>query len=428
MSAAHDTTATPNASMPSLHGTSTKIVTAHAPANTNLVAVEPANIIDMNIEALLRSKGQNGEEMNAKQFASLATEYLLQQYELAKAETNLHGGSSVGMFFNTINNMSSKSLITIGLLSAFAVDVAVFGGGATLLIAKSPLFYGMAAASLLTASLIGTAESNVTRGAYTAVASALALAAAYQVASSNPDYVNAWAHGFTGMDGVHNAAATKAAVAADAKANLADQVQHLTQQVEHGGVNGKHVMTDGNPHNDYLVGDLKTAQRALDAAIIEATKTASDLKALGDEKPSHKIGLLSATAYIGAWLTLAQLQVANIISKGPKWLKEAQQDAKTFKAKKEMIAALETNPSRVDAKLSAVLEKMKEFYLAGIKETQGDAGVKRVTATLFTESNFDKMNDHATELFSEAIKRDDTAMMARAKRSAGFKPAEARIA
>ena len=413
--------------LPELHGVPSKIVKAGAPANTNLVAVEPANIIDMNIEALLREKGRNGEEMNPKQFASLAAEYLLQQYELAKAETTLHSGSSIGMFFNSINNASSKSLITIGLLSAFAVDIAVFGGGATLLIAKSPLFYGMAAASLLTATLIGTAEKPATRAAYTAVASALALAAAYQVSSDSPQYVDAWAHGFSSLDTTHQAAAAKAAIATDVKANLQTQVAALTEQVQHGGIGGRHVATDGNVHNDYLIRDLATAQAALDRAVADAAKTAADLRALGD-KPSHGYGLAASTAYIGAWLTLAQLQVANIISKGPKWLKAAQDDAKTFKAKKEMIKALETNPSRVDAKLSAVLEKMKEFYLAGIKETQGDAGVKRMTSTLFTESNFDKMNDHATALFGDAIKRDDTAMMARAKRSAGLKPAELKTA
>jgi len=226
---------------------------------------------------------------------------------------------------------------------------------------------------------------------------------------------------------MHNAAAAKAAVAADVKANLQSQVERLTEQVQHGGLGGRHVATDGNVHNDYLIRDLATAQAALDRAVTEAARTASDITALG-ARPSNGYGLAASTAYIGAWLTLAQLQVANIISKGPKWLKAAQDDAKTFKAKKEMIKALETNPSRVDAKLSAVLEKMKEFYLAGIKESQGEAGVKHMTSTLFTQANFDKMNDHATALFGDAIKRDDTAMLARAKRSVGFKPAEAKVA
>jgi hypothetical protein len=392
------------------------------------IDLAPTNIIEMNIEQLLRNKGRNGEEMNANQFANLAAEYLLQQYELAKAETTLHGGSSVGMFFNTITNMSSKSLITIGLLSAFAVDIAVFGGGATLLIAKSPLFYGMAAASLLTASLIGTAKTSTARGAYTAVASALALAAAYQVASSNPDYVASWAHGFTGLDTAHNAAATKAAVAADVKSNLQTQYEQLKQLVEHGGVGGKHVAVDGNSANDYLIGDLAKLKVTYDNAIADAAKTAADLKSLGTEKPSAKYGLGFGTAYIGAWLTLAQLQVANIISKGPTWLKESRDEAKVHKAKKEMVRALEENPNRVLAKTAGVLEQMKEFYLAGVAEAKGDAEVKRVTAKLFTDANFDVMNDKAAALFTDAIKRKDISMLDRAKRRMGGTPAHLSMA
>lgn len=420
MRASQDNIALPVISSPSIVPS---IKQAAAP-----IQLEASNIIDMNIEELLRNKGRNGEDMNAKQFANLASEYLLQQYELAKAETTLHAGSSIGLFFNTLNSASSSSLVTVGLLSAFAVDIAVFGGGATLLIAKSPLFYGMAAASLLTASLIGTAKNSVTRGAYTAVASALALAAAYQVASSNPDYVNAWAHGFTGMDAAHNAAATKAAVASDIKTNLETQVKDLTHQVNFGGVNGKHVMTDGNPHNDYLVGDLAKARTALDKAIIDATQTASDLKAMGDQRPSQKFGLASASAYIGAWLTLAQLQVANIISKGPEWLKHSRDEAKVYKANKDMVRALEDNPSRVLAKTSAVLEKMKEFYLAGVAETKGDAEVKRITASLFTDKNFEQMNDDAAALFTASIKRKDVSMVERAKRRMGGTPRHLAIA
>ncbi len=420
MRASQDTIALPVISSPSIVP---KIKQTAAP-----IQLDASNIIDMNIEELLRNKGRNGETMNAKQFANLASEYLLQHYELAKAETTLHAGSSIGLFFNTLNSASSSSLVTIGLLSAFAVDIAVFGGGATLLIAKSPLFYGMAAASLLTASLIGTAKNSITRGAYTAVASALALAAAYQVASSNPDYVNSWAHGFTGMDAAHNAAATKAAVAADAKANLSSQVDQLTQQVNHGGVGGKHVATDGNPHNDYLIGDLAKARAALDKAVIDAAQTGADLKALGDQRPSQKFGLASATAYIGAWLTLAQLQVANIISKGPEWLKRSRDEAKVYKANKDMVRALEDNPSRVLAKTSAVLEKMKEFYLAGVAETKGEAEVKRITASLFTDSNFEKMNDDAAALFTASIKRKDISMVERAKRRMGGTPSHLAIA
>ena len=412
MRASHDALALPAVNSPSI-----------APANDDPtkapIILQPTHIIDMNIEELLRNKGRNGEDMNAKQFANLASEYLLQQYEIAKAETTLHAGSSIGLFFNSINNASSKSLITIGLLSAFAVDIAVFGGGATLLIAKSPMFYGMAAASLLTASLIGTAENSVTRGAYTAVASALALAAAYQVAGSNPEYVNSWAQGFTGMDTAYNAATTKAAVAADAKVSLTDQVQHLTQQVEHGGIGGKHVAVDGNKANDYLIGDLAKARAALDKAGIDAAQAGADLKVLSGERPSQQIGLASATAYIGAWLTLAQLQVASIISKGPKWLKQSKDEAKVYKANKEMVRSLEENPSRVLAKTSAVLEKMKEFYLAGIAETKGPAEVKRITGTLFTDKNFEEMNDAAATLFTAAIKRKDINMVQRAKRRMG---------
>ncbi|MDX1921603.1 MAG: hypothetical protein SFW65_00550 [Alphaproteobacteria bacterium] len=409
MRSSHDTIALPVVASPSI-----------IPSGDS--GADKTNIIEMNIKELLVNKGRNGEEMTAKQFANLAAEYLLQQYELAKAETTLKFGSSIGLLFNNINNLSSKSLITIGLLSAFAVDIAVFGGGATMLIAKSPMFYGMAAASLLTASLIGTSESNAARAGYTAAASALALAAAYQVASANPEYVNTWANAFTGWDGVHNAAATKAAIAADAKANLQDQVARLTEQVNHGGVGGKHVMVDGNPHNDYLVKDLATAQKAFDAAVLEASRTAADLKALGSERPSQKIGLGVATAYIGAWLTLAQLQVANIISKGPRWLKQSREEARVYKASKEMVHALEENPKRVLAKTSAVLERMKEFYLAGVLETKGEAEVKRITQTLFTNDNFEQMNEDASALFTDAIKRRDIRMIERVKRSMGGTP------
>lgn len=421
MRRSHDTLALPAVGSPS-------IVPSIKADGDAPIQLSGANIIEMNIEELLRNKGRNGEDMTPKQFSNLASEYLLQQYEIAKAETTLHAGSSIGLFFNSLNNASSKSLISIGLLSAFAVDIAVFGGGATMLIAKSPLFYGMAAASLLTASLIGTAQNSVTRGAYTAVASALALAAAYQVASSNPEYVNSWAHGFTGMDAAHNAAATKAAIAADAKANLGAQVDQLTQQVSHGGVGGKHVSVDGNKANDYLIGDLAKARAALDQAVIDAAQTGSDLKALGDGRPSQKWGLGSATAYIGAWLTLAQLQVANIISKGPTWLKQSKDEAKLVKANKEMVRSLEENPSRVLAKTSAVLEKMKEFYLAGVAETKGDAEVKRITGTLFTEKHFEQMNDDAATLFTAAIKRKDVTMMDRAKRRMGGTPSHLAMA
>lgn len=375
------------------------------------------NVLELDIEALLYNKGKHGETMNAGQFARLASEYLLQYYDLTKAETTLKMSDSAGLFFNSINSFSSKALVTIGLLSAFAVDFAMFGGTATLLIAKSPFFYGMVAASLLTASLIGTAETKAARAAYTSAASALALAAAYQVASANPDYVASWAKGFASYDTAYNAVATKAAVADATKADLATQVKDLTHQVNFGGVGGKHVAIDGNVHNDYLIGDLAKAQAKLSAATADAARYTEELKAFGNERPSQRIGLIAATGYMGAWLTLAQLQVGNIIAKGPKWLKASREEAAILKAKRDMVRALEENPKRVLAKTSAVLEKMKEFYLAGVLETKGPDEATRLAKELFSDANLDKMNEEAATLFSAAIKKRETVLDDKALRS-----------
>ncbi|MBY0429048.1 MAG: hypothetical protein K2Q32_07490 [Alphaproteobacteria bacterium] len=415
--------------MPVLSGTSTQIVTAHAPANTNLIAVEPADVINMNIEGLLYAKGLNGGAINAKQFAALASEYLLQQFELTSAETTTHWWSSPGMFANSMTRSTAVAFIPLGLLAAMGVDIAVFGGGSQSLIDHSKFYYGMGIASLLTATLIGTAENVSTRTAFVTAASVLSFAAAYLAASDNPEYVNHWANAFTGLDGAHNAASVKSSIAAEVKANLQAQYEQLKQLVEHGGVGGKHVAVDGNPSNDYLIGDLAKLKIEYDKSIEAAATTAANVKALGTELPSQKWGLATATGFIGSFLILAQLQVANVITKAPKWYKDARDETRMHKAKKELVALLRNNPKRVEAKLSAVLQHMEDTYLKGVESGPGGkAEADRIRANLFSEKNVDDMTTSATQLFGEAIVRDDTAMLARAKRSAGLKPAEAKAA
>lgn len=363
------------------------------------------NALQLDIEHLLQRKGANGEKVGEAQFARLASEFLLQEYELAKAESTLKFGSSIGLFLNNITSTFGKALIPIGLLSAFAVDFAIFGGAHTALMVTNKWFLGLAVGSLLTATLIGTAENKYARGAYILTAVGLSAAAAYLAASSNPEFKGLWASQFSHMDVDYNAAAAKLAVADADKALLSTQVADLEVQVRTGGVGGKHVATDGNPHNDYLIRDLAAAKAKLATATSQAAEFGTAARDLAPRRPSQTYGLYGGALYLGAWLTLAQMQVANIISKGPKWLADSKNDAKHIAAQRELVRALEDNPHRVEAKTSAILERMKEVYVAGLTAKMGAEEAKRFVDGIFTDKTEEKMVKDSAKLFADSLKR-----------------------
>ena len=305
------------------------------------------------------------------------------------------------MFVNSFLDMNAKLLLPAGLVAAFALDFAIFGGAHSALVASNKWFIGMVlGSSVLTGSLMATANSKVGRYAYGTAAVGLSLAAAYLAVADNDFLRSIWTKNFTHMDGDYNTVSSQFEVANDHKGILERQVTDLDQQVKHGGTNGGHVMTDGNPHNDYLVGDLKKAQ---DALAVDASKVASlkeQMKALGVNRPSQMLGLILGTGYLGTWLSLAQLQVASIIEKGPQWLKDARKEAADKVTQRAFVRAIEQNPDRVETKAAQTVLRLKELYLSALEV----AGVSEKDQPFFADDKEKEMITAVATKFTQGIK------------------------
>jgi hypothetical protein len=380
----------------------------HLPVATQ-AAVDPHDL-RINFAELIRDKVNAGEDIGKERFARMAAEALLQDYDVARAETTLSPAASMRLFAANIASFLSENIIPAALLSGLAVDLLIYGGAVTTMIAANPLFAGLALGSVLAGYLIGKTK-GMERGIATGLIGFTVAMASYYFASSNPDFTSLISQKLSFLDPSYNAAHAQHQALIGEKALYEGKLGEL-QQMFQNGQSGKPVDIDGYAANDWIykntgdLGDKINIPRA-EGKIAELTQKISAIAPqvgeLAEKRPSTYIGLGLGTAYLASWLGMALMTVGNIVRNGREWKKEAHSDAARFKEKKDLIRSLHGNDARVLSRASAKLEQLGEIYISGFARRHGAAEARKLRESFFSDRNFGEMTQQAGALFRDAV-------------------------
>jgi len=353
--------------------------------------------------------------------ARLASEVLLLEYNLLKAETTLKWNSSLGLALASGYNMVSVGAPLVALSAGLAIDIAIFGGAATALVTTNPLFAVLGAGSLVFGLGAGIAEKGAVRN-WLYAATALASFGAAMIAANNPEFIKHFSSLFPSSWDQTNQVAGANSDAASAKVQQIRELLDIrTKELATGGRGGQPMLSDGYAGNDIDGRNLRDViipdlQAKLIAAREEAARAGSASALANDVSTVRWLGRVTGAAYLGLFLASAQYVIATVVQRAPQMLREQKELAKVFAAKIENVRQLENSPARVEARIGLILSKFEELLTT---KAAGDDKKLSTVRELFSDDSLAQMTVSGREIFSQTLAKPDPKRLTIAERLKG---------